>query len=326
MASQPPVIAIVVPCYNESAILNDTARVLSAKLDEMSSSGLAAGSSMILFVDDGSTDGTWQIIEQLHAEAPGRFFGARLAANRGHQAALLAGLMEARRFADATISMDADLQDDVNVLPAFVEEFRSGHDIVYGVRNDRATDTFFKRTSAQCFYRLLAWMGVKTIYNHADFRLMSARALAALAEYPEVNLYLRGLVPLIGFRQAVVTYARKASVRPTRYPLTKMLLLAWDGITSFSIRPIRLITLMGLLSLGVCIAVLLYVLYSKFFGYTVAGWTSLTIIVLLFSGIQLVSIGVIGEYIAKTYMEVKHRPRYLVSERLESPVKGSDNA
>ena len=325
MASQPPVIAIVIPCYNESAILNDTASVLSGKLDEMSGSGLAAESSMIVFVDDGSTDGTWGIIEQLHAKAPERFFGIRLAANRGHQAALLAGLMEARTFADAVISMDADLQDDVNVLSAFVEEFRSGHDIVYGVRNNRETDTFFKRTSAQCFYRIMAWMGVKTVYNHADFRLMSARALSALAEYPEVNLYLRGLVPLIGFRQAVVTYTRKASVRPTRYPLTKMILLAWDGITSFSVQPIRLITLMGMLALGVCIAVLLYVLYSKFFGYTVAGWTSLTVIVLLFSGIQLVSIGVIGEYIAKTYMEVKHRPRYLISERLESPVKGSDS-
>lgn len=324
MSCQPPVIAIVVPCYNESAILNDTARVLSGKLDEMSNAGLASESSMIVFVDDGSTDGTWQIMERLHAEAPERYFGLRLAANRGHQAALLAGLMEARTFADAVISMDADLQDDVDVLPAFVEEYRSGHDIVYGVRNNRATDSFFKRTSAQFFYRLMAWLGVKTIYNHADFRLMSARALSALAEYPEVNLYLRGLVPLIGFRQAVVTYARRASVRPTRYPLTKMILLAWDGITSFSTRPIRLITLMGLLSLGICIAVLLYVLYSKLFGYTVAGWTSLTVIILLFSGIQLVSIGVIGEYIAKTYMEVKHRPRYLVSERLESLDKGSD--
>ena len=325
MAIQSPVIAIVVPCYNEAAILNDTARILSGKLDEMSSSGLADNSSMILFVDDGSTDTTWQIIEQLHSEAPGRFFGIQLAANRGHQAALLAGLMEARRFADAVISMDADLQDDVNVLPEFVEEFRSGHDIVYGVRNSRATDTFFKRTSAQLFYRLLAWMGVKTVYNHADFRLMSNRALAALAEYSEVNLYLRGLVPLIGFRQAIVTYARKASVRPTHYPLAKMILLAWDGITSFSVRPIRLITLAGLVALMVCIAVLLYVIYSKFFGYTVAGWTSLTIIVLLFSGIQLVSIGVIGEYIAKTYMEVKQRPRYLISQRLESTSRKSND-
>ena len=324
MATQPSVIAIVVPCYNESAILNNTAQVLSGQLDKMSSCGLTAESSMVLFVDDRSTDGTWQIIEKLHSKAPERFLGIRLAANRGHQAALLAGLMEARGFAEAVISMDADLQDDVNVLPEFVEEYRSGHDIVYGVRSDRAADSFFKRTSAQCFYRLMAWMGVKTIYNHADFRLMSARALSALAEYPEVNLYLRGLVPLIGFRQAVVTYARKASVRPSRYPLTKMILLAWDGITSFSIRPIRLITMMGLLALGVCIAMLLYVFHSKFFGYTVAGWTSLTIIVLLFSGIQLVSIGVIGEYIAKTYMEVKHRPRYLVSERLESSAKGLD--
>lgn len=325
MASQPPVIAIVIPCYNESGILNSSARTVSGKLDEMVRAGQIAASSMILFVDDGSTDGTWQIIETLHQEAPARFYGIRLAANRGHQAALLAGMMEARTFADAVISMDADLQDDIGILPAFVEEYRSGHDIVYGVRNDRSADSFFKRTTAQFFYRLQGWMGIKTIYNHADYRLMSARALAALAEYGEVNLFLRGLVPLLGFRQAIVTYSRKADIRPTRYTLTKMLLLAWDGITSFSVRPIRLITLMGLVSLAVCIAVLLYVLYSKLFGYTVAGWTSLTIIVLLFSGIQLVSIGVIGEYIAKTYMEVKHRPRYLISERLEAADKESDH-
>ncbi len=323
MASPSSVIAIVVPCYNESAILNNTARLLSGKLDEMNRAGLVSESSMIVFVDDGSTDETWQLIESLHAEAPGRFYGIQLAANRGHQAALLAGLMEAMTLADAAISIDADLQDDIDVLPAFVEEFRSGHDIVYGVRNDRSSDTFFKRTTAQGFYRFLGWMGVKTVYNHADYRLMSARALSALSEYHEVNLFLRGLVPLIGFRQAVVAYGRKADVRPTRYTLTKMLLLAWDGITSFSVRPIRMITLTGLVSLMICIAILMYVLYSKFFGYTVAGWTSLTIIILLISGIQLISIGVIGEYIAKTYMEVKQRPRYLISQRLESTNRNS---
>lgn len=324
MSNSPPVIAIVVPCYNESAILNDTAGVLSGKLDEMAREDRIAGSSMIVFVDDGSTDDTWRIIESLHEKTPGRFYGIRLAANRGHQAALLAGLMEAKSFADAVISIDADLQDDIGIMPEFVEEFRSGHDIVYGVRNDRSADSFFKRTTAQGFYRLLAWMGVKTVYNHADYRLMSARALDALSEYREVNLYLRGLVPMIGFRQAVVTYSRKANVRPTRYTLTKMLLLAWDGITSFSVRPIRMITLTGLVSLIGCIAVLLYVLYSKFFGYTVAGWTSLTVIVLLLSGIQLISIGVIGEYIAKTYMEVKQRPRYLISQRLEPETRDTD--
>ena len=311
-----PVLAIVVPCYNESSILNHTAQVLSGKLEEMIGAGQIADASMIVFVDDGSTDETWAIIEDLHREAPARFSGIQLAANRGHQAALLAGLMEARSWADAVISMDADLQDDIDVLPAFVEEYASGHDIVYGVRNDRTSDSFFKRTTAQGFYRLLAWMGVKTVYNHADYRLMSARALEALSEYREVNLFLRGLVPLIGFRQAIVTYGRKADIRPTRYTLTKMLLLAWDGITSFSIRPIRMITLTGLVSLIVCVAVLLYALYSKFFGETVAGWTSLTIIVLFFGGIQLISIGVIGEYIGKTYMEVKRRPRYLIAQRL----------
>jgi len=317
MTNQPPVLAIVVPCYNESSILADSARTLSGKLDEMNRSGLVAASSTVLLVDDGSTDETWRIITDLHREAPGRFLGLRLAANRGHQAALLAGLMEAMGHADAVISIDADLQDDIAVMPEFVKEFQSGHDIVYGVRSDRTTDTFLKRTSAQCFYRLLAWMGVKTVYNHADYRLMSARALAALSEYREVNLYLRGLVPLIGFRQAIVTYRRKAAVRPTQYTLAKMLLLAWDGITSFSVRPIRMITLVGILALVCCIVLLGYVLYSKLFGYTVDGWTSLAAIVLFFSGVQLVSIGVIGEYIAKTYMEVKQRPRYLVSERLE---------
>ena len=324
MPNQAAVIALVIPCYNESAILENSARTLSSKLDEMTASGLIDASSMILMADDGSTDGTWEIISRLHEESPRRFLGIRLAANRGHQAALLAGLMEARKLADASISLDADLQDDINVLPQFVTEYLNGHDIVYGVRSDRTSDTFLKRTTAQGFYRLLGWMGVKTIYNHADFRLMSARALDALSEYKEVNLYLRGLVPLIGFRQAIVTYSRKPASRPTHYPLAKMLLLAWDGITSFSVRPIRIITLAGLIALAVCIGMLLYVLHSKFFGYTVAGWTSLTIVVLLFSGIQLVSIGVIGEYIAKTYMEVKRRPRYLVAERLE-PRSGDEN-
>ena len=321
---RPPVLAVVVPCYNEAAILNDTARVLSGKLEEMIRAAQIADSSMIVFVDDGSTDETWAIIENLHREAPARFFGLQLAANRGHQAALLAGLMEARHWADAVISMDADLQDDIDVMPAFVEEYASGHDIVYGVRNDRTSDSFFKRTTAQGFYRLMAWMGVKTIYNHADYRLMSARALEALSEYREVNLFLRGLVPLIGFRQAIVTYSRKADIRPTRYTLTKMLLLAWDGITSFSIRPIRMITLTGLISLFVCVAVLVYALYAKFFGDTVPGWTSLTIIVLLFSGIQLISIGVIGEYIGKTYIEVKQRPRYLIAQRLQPTEQKED--
>ena len=316
---------ITVPCYNEEAILRDSADTLLDILNAMKRDLLVSADSGILFVDDGSTDRTWRIIRELHEEHPEEISALRLAANRGHQSALYAGLMEARKCADITISIDADLQDDIQVLPDLVRKAEAGADIVFGVRSDRSSDSWCKRFFAEMFYRIMRMMGVNTINNHADFRLMSAKAIDALSEYKEVNLFLRGMVVLLGFETGTVYYKRLPSPRSTHYSIPKMFHLAWDGITSFSIRPIRLITLTGLFSLCVCIAVLLYVLYSKFFGYTVAGWTSLTIIVLLFSGIQLVSIGVIGEYIAKTYMEVKHRPRYLVSERLESPVKRSDD-
>lgn len=307
---------LVVPCYNEETILEDTLHQLETKLDELAAGGLIAPDSAILLVDDGSGDRTWELIEAAHRREPRRIAGVRLAANRGHQAALLAGLIEAGKAADAVISLDADLQDDIDILPDFLKEFYAGSDIVYGVRSDRSSDSFFKRFTAESFYRLMKHLGVKTVYNHADYRLMSARAIAALAEYPEVNLYLRGLIPLIGFRQSLVFYRRKKANRPTHYPLSKMLLLAWDGITSFSVRPIRLIALFGLLTLAVSFVLLLYILYSRFFGHTTAGWTSLGAIIVFLGGVQIFSIGVIGEYIAKSYLEAKHRPRFLIRQQL----------
>ena len=225
------------------------------------------------------------------------------------------------RFADVTVSLDADLQDDINVIPEFMREYINGNDIVYGVRGDRSSDTFFKRFTAESFYRILRFMGVKTVFNHADFRLMSARAVKELLNYSEVNLYLRGLVPLIGFRQSIVMYTRQAADRPTHYPLRKMLMLAWEGITSFSIRPIRAITVLGLLMFVVCIGLLGYIMYSKFLGATVPGWTSLAMVSLLLGGFQLVAIGIIGEYIAKIYLEVKRRPRFCIREKTGFDVK-----
>lgn len=308
-------LCLVVPCYNEESILENSIGVLIALLDDLVQKGLAAEESCLLLVDDGSSDRTWQIIRERSGRLPGRVRGISLAANRGHQTALLAGLAEAAQFADVTVSLDADLQDDVNVIPEFMREYRNGSDIVYGVRSDRSSDSFFKRFSAESFYRVMRAMGVKTVFNHADFRLMSVRAVRELLNYSEVNLYLRGLVPILGFRQSVVMYARKAADRPTRYPLRKMLMLAWEGITSFSVRPIRAITVLGMLMFVVCLGLLVYIMYSKFLGETVPGWTSLAAVSLFLGSFQLVSIGIIGEYIAKIYMEVKHRPRFCIREK-----------
>ena len=308
-------LCLVVPCYNEESILENSIGVLIALLDDLVQKGLAAEESCLLLVDDGSSDRTWQIIRERSGRLPGRVRGISLAANRGHQTALLAGLAEAVQFADVTVSLDADLQDDVNVIPEFMREYRNGSDIVYGVRSDRSSDSFFKRFSAESFYRVMRAMGVKTVFNHADFRLMSVRAVRELLNYSEVNLYLRGLVPILGFRQSVVMYARKAADRPTRYPLRKMLMLAWEGITSFSVRPIRAITVLGMLMFVVCLGLLVYIMYSKFLGETVPGWTSLAAVSLFLGSFQLVSIGIIGEYIAKIYMEVKHRPRFCIREK-----------
>ena len=313
MTIQSNKLCLVIPCYNEESILKDTIQQLLSLLQDLVRENLASEDSCMLLVNDGSSDKTWEIIEDASKQYPGKVLGASLAANRGHQAALLAGLTEACKISDVTVSLDADLQDDINVIQDFLKEYHNGNDIVYGVRNDRSSDTFFKRLTAESFYKLMQWLGVKTIYNHADFRLMSKRAVQALLDYSEV--YIRGLVPILGFRQAIVFYKRKPAERPTHYPLSKMLLLAWEGITSFSIRPIRAITALGVGMLFVCFLLLIYILYSKFLGVTVAGWTSLGAVVLLLGSFQLLSIGIIGEYIAKIYMEVKRRPRFLIQKK-----------
>ena len=307
---------IVVPCYNEEKILRDSSRKLIDILDAMKRDLLLSADSGIIFVDDGSTDRTWQTIRALHDEHPNEISALRLAANRGHQSALLAGLMEAKKAADITISIDADLQDDIEVLPEMVRQAEAGADIVFGVRNDRSSDSWCKRFFAELFYRLMRAMGVKTINNHADFRLMSARALEALSEYREVNLFLRGLVPLLGFDTATVYYKRLPAARATHYSIPKMLHLAWDGITSFSVYPITIISISGVIFMLIGIAILCYILFSKFIGDTVRGWTFLASLIVIFGGFQTFALGIIGEYIAKTYLESKHRPRYCIRERI----------
>lgn len=307
------ILRLVVPCYNEEQILEESVARLLEKLRSLTGAGKIAAGSGILLVDDGSSDRTWEIVCALQ-EANPEIAGIRLSRNRGHQIALWAGLMTARKNSDAVISLDADLQDDIEVIDRFVEEFQNGADIVYGVRSRRDTDTFFKRSTAEAFYRLMNWFGVKILFNHADYRLMSRRALEALSEYREVNLFLRGIVPLLGFRQAVVTYERKAAERPTHYPLRKMLLLALDGITSFSVTPIRLITLLGIVMLGLSALGVIYYWIVYLNGGTVRGWTSQVFIILILGGLQLFATGVIGEYIGKIYMEVKARPRYFIEE------------
>ena len=311
----PSIVYLVIPCYNEEEVLPETARRLTEQLSSMQSQGLAAPESRMLFVDDGSRDGTWALIESLSQE--NSFVrGLKLAHNRGHQNALLAGLMEARLHADCAISLDADLQDDVSVLPQFVEKFREGCDVVYGVRNRRDTDTAFKRVTAQGFYKFMHALGVDVVYNHADYRLMSRRALEGLSEYREVNLFLRGMVPLVGFKSTSVAYERHERIAgESHYPLSKMLGLAFDGITSLSVKPIRLITGFGCVVALVSFIGVIWAIVQAFLGHTVSGWASTTSIICFVSGVQLICLGVIGEYIGKIYMETKARPRYIISER-----------
>lgn len=310
------ILYFVVPCYNEQLILEKTALQLESVMKNLVTKFDLSEKSRILFVDDGSKDNTWNIISNL-VESNDIFSGLKLAHNSGHQGALLAGLMKAQRLADAAISLDADLQDDINVLDDFVKEYIAGNNIVYGVRGDRSSDSFFKRGTAVTFYKFMRVMGCDIIFNHADYRLMDKKALDALAEFPERNLFLRGIVPMIGMRQSIVTYARKAADRPTHYPLHKMILLALDGITSFSVRPIRMITLLGSLMFVFSFIMLLYYGFVKLFGYTVQGWTSLIFVSLLLGGVQLLCIGIIGEYIGKIYTEVKRRPRYIEDKFIE---------
>lgn len=308
---------MVLPCYNEEPVLSETAQRLSDKLHALIEAGGISQKSRILFVDDGSRDRTWELI-RLHSERDQLFAGVRLSRNRGHQNALLCGLLEAAEHADAIISMDADLQDDIGVIDGFLKEYQeNGCDVVYGVRASRESDTFFKRNTALLFYRFMTSMGVDIVENHADCRLLSRRAVEGLSKFREVNLFLRGLVPLVGYKSGVVTYDRNPRFAgESKYPLKKMLSFAFDGITSLSVKPIRLILTMGLVLFGVSLLMLVYGLISKFWGNTVSGWTSLICSIWMIGGLQLLALGVIGEYIGKIYNEVKARPRFLVEERI----------
>lgn len=307
---------LVIPCYNEEAVLPETAKRLREKYDALMSEGKISADSRIVFVNDGSKDKTWEMIENLHRADP-VFRGICLSRNKGHQNALMAGLMTVKDECDAAISMDADLQDDINAIDAMVDKYAEGYEVVYGVRSSRKKDTFFKRTTAQGFYKVMKSMGVETVYNHADYRLMSARALHALSEFDEVNLFLRGIVPLVGFKSAEVTYERgERFAGESKYPLKKMISFATEGITSMSVKPIRMIAALGLLVFLVSIGVLIYSVIRKFTGDTVEGWAFLAVSIWALGGVQLLAIGVIGEYIGKIYLETKHRPKYIISEYL----------
>ena len=312
---KPPVLAIVIPCYNEEEVLPITSGLFKAELEDLVAKGKVDPASHVLLVNDGSRDRTWELVEGLAASDPA-FRGCSLSRNRGHQNALLGGLMEARGHCDATLSIDCDGQDDIATMEAMVDAYLDGCDVVYGVRSSRETDTFFKRFTAQSFYRLLSSMGVECVYNHADYRLLGARALDALAEFREVNLFLRGMVPLVGFRSTSVYYERHERMAgESHYPLSKMLALAVNGITSLSVKPIRLITWTGLAVALASLAAIVWVLVAHAAGATVAGWASTTAAVCFMGGVQMLSLGVIGEYVGKIYLESKHRPRYVISER-----------
>lgn len=311
------ILYIVVPCYNEEEALNETASRLKAKLDALKQDGTVAQNSRILFVDDGSRDSTWQIIKGLH-DTDKCYSGLKLSRNRGHQNALLAGLMAAREKADVTISMDADLQDDIDAVDAMMQKYNEGAQVVYGVRSDRGADTAFKRTTAQGFYKLMSVLGVNVVYNHADYRLMSRDALNGLADFKEVNLFLRGIVPLIGYKTETVEYRRgERFAGESKYPLKKMLAFAFDGITSFSVRPIRYITLLGFLIFIASIGFMIYTFVRNLTGHTVPGWSTLMTSIWILGGLQLLSLGIIGEYIGKIYFEVKARPKYIVEDLLD---------
>ena len=308
---------IAVPCYNEEAVLPDSAAKLRDKLRSMMDRGLISYESRIVLIDDGSRDRTWQLISELHS-ADDIFSGIKLSRNRGHQNALMCGLMTLKDEADAVISIDADLQDDIEVFDEMVEKYEQGCDVVYGVRSKRATDTFFKRFTAEGYYKVLDKMGAKVIFNHADFRLMSQRALRAFAEFRETNLFLRGLVPMVGYKSDIVTYERSERLAgESKYPLKKMLALAWEGITSLSTKPIKLITRLGLIIFLISVAMLIYTVVRFFMGATETGWASLAVSIWAIGGLQMMAIGIIGEYIGKIYLETKHRPRFIVEEYLK---------
>ena len=308
---------MVIPCYNEQEVLHETARQLKEKMESLKSRNMISDKSRIVFVNDGSKDNTWQIIEELH-QSDSIFRGIKLSRNKGHQNALMAGLMTVKNECDAAISLDADLQDDINAIDAMVEKFSEGCDIVYGVRSARKTDTFFKKFTAESFYKIMEKMGVEVTYNHADYRLMSKRALDALEQFKEVNLFLRGIVPMIGYKTDCVYYERKERFAgESKYPLKKMIAFAMEGITSLSIKPIGMITALGVGIFTISIIMLIYFLVRHFMGQTVEGWTSLAVSVWAIGGLQLLAIGIIGEYIGKIYLETKARPKFIIEKYLK---------
>ena len=312
-----PTVYFVIPCYNEDLVLIETTKRLTAKIDSMRDKNLADEKSRILYVDDGSKDKTWQIISSLSAEN-NYVEGLKLAHNRGHQNAVLAGLMTAMDKCDCAISLDADLQDDTDVLDEFVKKFTEGCDVVYGVRNKRDSDTLFKRATAEGFYKFMKLLGVDIVFNHADYRLMSRRAIEGLSEYSEVNLFLRGIVPLIGYRSDYVYYDRhERFAGESKYPLKKMISFAVDGITSFSVKPLKLISNFGIIISVLSVLGLLYALISYFVGVAVPGWTAIVASIWLLGGLQMLCLGVVGSYIGKIYSEVKRRPRFRVETYLE---------
>ena len=306
----------VLPCYNEEEVLPETSKRLRAKIESLISAHKITNDSRILFVNDGSKDSTWELITKLHNENP-VFQGLCLSKNMGHQNALLAGLMTARQIGDVVISMDVDLQDDIDAIDEMLEKYYQGADIVYGVRAERKTDTFFKRFSAQSFYKLMQWLGANIEYNHADYRLMSKRALDGLAQFDEVNLFLRGLVPMIGYKTDKVYYNRaERFAGESKYPLKKMLHFAFEGITSLSVRPIRMVSGMGIFIFIMSIIILIYVIIGTIQGHTIPGWTTTVLSVWAIGGLVMISLGVLGEYVGKIYLESKRRPRYIIETNL----------
>ena len=315
MQRQNPILWIVIPCYNEEEVLPVTAPMFLDKINRLAAAGKISSNSRVLFVNDGSRDKTWEIICGLAEQDP-HYIGISQSRNRGHQNAVLAGLMEARDKCDITISIDCDGQDDINAMDEMVERYLEGYEVVYGVRSKRQTDTFFKRFTAESFYKLLNLMGAEVVFNHADYRLLSARVLQEFAGFEEVNLFLRGMIPLVGFKNTTVTYERHERIAgESHYPLSKMLALAVDGITSLSVKPLRMITGFGIFVAVISFIGVIWALVTALAGNSVSGWASMTCIICFVSGVQLICMGVIGEYVGKIYMETKRRPRYIISER-----------
>lgn len=312
-----PTVYFVIPCYNEQEVLPVTAPMFLQKISDLYIDGKISEQSRLLFVNDGSRDNTWQIITELSNEDE-RCVGISLSRNRGHQNALIAGISEACDRCDAVITLDCDGQDDIDAVDKMIDEYINGCDVVYGVRGDRKTDTVFKRCSAQFFYKMMNAMGAEVVYNHADYRLMSQKAVKALLEFKEVNLFLRGLVPMVGFKYSCVEYSRKERMAgKSKYPLKKMLAFAFDGITSLSVKPIRLITAFGFIVAAISLIGIIWSVVTAFMGMSVAGWASTVSIICFLGGVQLLSLGVIGEYIGKIYLEVKHRPRYIIDKKTD---------